>query len=250
MLVGTLAALASPSSARAEDLFEVQVFHARVDPYEHAAIELHSTYAGAGASTTPPPEASTKGVLYELVEPTYGIAPGWEIGMHFQEAIRSDGMPVWGGARARVMTITRDESESGWHFGFNLEGGYGPPRFDADMWTVEARPIVEWTCPWLDLDLNPVLVEPLAGDHVGVPHFVPSFAARAVIAETLSPGLEYYGDLGPLTSMGPVASQRHYIFEAIDVVRYREWILHAGLGEGLTSASSKWIVTTDLGHIF
>jgi hypothetical protein len=48
----------------------------------------------------------------------------------------------------------------------------------------------------------------------------------------------------------PLAHQRHYVFETVEVVRWPEWIVHAGVGEGLTSASTRWIVTSIVGHVF
>ena len=48
----------------------------------------------------------------------------------------------------------------------------------------------------------------------------------------------------------PHSEERHYAFEVVDVVRWPEWILHAGPGEGLTPASTWLIVTTILGQVF
>jgi hypothetical protein len=45
-------------------------------------------------------------------------------------------------------------------------------------------------------------------------------------------------------------SARHYVFETVDLARWSEWIVHVGAGEVLTPASTSWIVTSIVGHVF
>ncbi len=94
---------ANPRLARADDLFEIDVFHVRVNQPLQFGTELHSNYVVSGAPRDAP-ELSANHVLYELVEPTFGIVEGWEVGAHIQEAVRPTG-PDWGGARLRTMAI-------------------------------------------------------------------------------------------------------------------------------------------------
>jgi hypothetical protein len=91
---------------------------------------------------------------------------------------------------------------------------------------------------------------PLGADSAGIPQLQPALALRLLFAGLVQPSVEYYAQLGPVSHFVPLAWQRHYIFETIDVVRWREWIVHIGVGEGLTSASSRFIVTSLLGHHF
>jgi hypothetical protein len=96
MLGGLCVGASLASSARAEDLFEIQVFHTPIVAPKHFDVELHSNYAALGSSVVPHGDVSTQGFLYEMIEPSFGIAPGWEIGGHIQQAFRSDGVLVWG----------------------------------------------------------------------------------------------------------------------------------------------------------
>ena len=249
-----LSIVGASQAAHAEDLFEIQVFHARVAPYQHFQLELHSNYAGDGATVTTPPEASTSGVLYEMLEPSYGFAPRWEVGAHLQQSLRPDGTVDWGGAKLRAMVLLTephsDVETTVFHFAINVEGGYQPARIDPARWGTEIRPVIDWTRAWFDVDVNPIIAFGWSGDHAGVPQLQPAASVRATIAETVAPGVEYYAQLGPLSDIPPVAEQRHYVFQTVDVVRWPEWIVHLGFGEGLTSASTRWIVTSILGHVF
>ncbi len=251
-LLGAIGAMASfAPSARAEDLFEVQVFHARVVPRGHVDVELHTNYAAVGPRRIARGEVSSNGTLYELLEPSYGIAPGWEIAAHVQQAFRPDGTLLWGGEKLRVMKLFNPEDEGGeWHFALNAEGGYQPERFDPARWGVEVRPILEWTPGVVDIDLNPIVAVPLAGEDAGIPQLMPAISLRLALGAIVQPSIEYYAELGPLTHMTRADIQRHYVYETLDVVRWRAWILHAGIGQGLTRSSTTFVATTILGHIF
>jgi hypothetical protein len=251
-MLGTLCVGASlVSSAHAEDLFEIQVFHSPIVAPTHFDLELHSNYAAAGPSVVPKGEVSSAGVLYEMIEPSYGIAPGWEVAAHIQQAFRPDGVLVWGGNKLRVMGMfTDDDPRARWRFAVNLEGGYQPRRFDPAQWGLELRPVVEWTEGAFDVDLNPVVAAPLGGDDAGIPQLQPSVALRVVLGDLLKLSAEYYAQLGPISRMPPVELERHYLFETVDVLRWREWIIHIGVGEGLTTASTRFVATSLVGRHF
>ena len=95
--IAFLLALLWPSAAAAEDLFEIQVFHARVNDAGQPALELHSNYAG--------------GVLFQNIEPSVGVARSWEVGLHLQHAIDAQGV-AWGGARLRTMALLATDERS------------------------------------------------------------------------------------------------------------------------------------------
>ncbi len=247
-----LFASAIARDARAEDLFEIQVFHARVTRQGTFGAELHSNYGAAGARVTPEGEASTKGVLFQLIEPSYGVARGFEIAAHLQHAFRPDGTVDWGGAKLRAMYLLTPgvDGADGWHLAINAEGGYMPRRFDANRWGMEVRPVVEWTHGALDIDFNPMIAIPFGAERPGVPELQPAVSTRYALAGVVSPSLEYYAQLGPVTDMRGIAGQRHYVFETLDVIAWPHWILHGGVGQGLTAASTKWIVTVLVGRLF
>lgn len=232
----------------ADDLFEIEVFHVRVNQPMQFGTELHSNYVVSGAARDPP-ELSPNHVLYELVEPTFGIASNWEIGAHLQEAIRPTG-PDWGGARLRTMVILPTPDSFPLRFGGNFEGGYTPPEYGPATWDFEFRPIAEWRLGGFDIDLNPILDVPFDGPSPGVPRFEPAAAVRYTLLDTLDLGAEYYASYGPVSRFDPVAKQGQYVFETLDLVRWPAWRARVGLGEGLTAGSNPLTVTTIFGHFF
>ena len=46
----------------------------------------------------------------------------------------------------------------------------------------------------------------------------------------------------------PLPAQSHYLFETIDLVRWKGWEIQVGIGAGLTPASNPLVVKCILGH--
>ncbi len=135
-------------------------------------------------------------------------------------------------------------------FALNVEGGYTPPAYNPNTWDVEVRPVAEWRFSNFDIDVNPIIDFTFTGPSGGVPHFNPAAATRFTVLGTVDLGVEYYATFGPLSSFEPVSKEGQYIFETLDLVRWPEWRVRAGLGEGLTAGSNPLTVTTILGHFF
>ena len=244
-------ALALPlaGQAHAEDLFEVQVFHSRIAPAQKLMLELHSNYVTASAPSVTPPEQPSGGVLFQQIEPSYGIAPHTEVAVHFKHAIDAHGV-TWGGVVVRGMTLLRDAQDSPVKIGINVEGGYTAARFDPARWIAELRPVIEWEDGLRDIDLNPVVAFRFTGADRGIPMFQPSVSTRVIIAQVVAPGVEYYADFGPVSDFLPLAQQHHYGFVTADILASRRWPIHFGAGAGLTPASSRAIITILVGHEF
>ena len=171
-LLAATSTFVSVRGAFADDLFEIQVFHVRVDDPGQVGAELHSNYVVSGAARDAP-ELSPNHVLYETVEPTWGFAKGWELGAHIQSAVRPTGVE-WGGNKLRIMAIVPTPASFPIRFAANFEGGYDPPAYDPGKSALEIRPIAEMRLGAFDFDLNPVLATNGEGAHAGVPRFEPS----------------------------------------------------------------------------
>jgi hypothetical protein len=245
-LLAVTTSFAFVRDAAADDLFEIQVFHVRVDEPGQVGAELHSNYVLSGVARESP-ELSPNHVLYEMVEPTWGFAKGWELGAHIQTAVRPSGVE-WGGNKLRIMAIVPTASTFPIRFAANFEGGYDPPAYDPGKSALEIRPIAEMRLGPFDFDLNPVLATNGEGARAGVPRLEPSGAVRFALLHTVDLSVEYYAALGPLNGFLPLDKQSHTIFEAVDLVRWPHWVVRAGIGEGLTESSNGIIFTTMLGH--
>jgi hypothetical protein len=241
-------ALAFPDDARADDLFEIQVFHVRVNEPGQFGTELHSNYVASGAPREAP-ELSANHVLYEMLEPTLGLTKNWEVGAHFQAALRPSGLE-WGGMKLRTMVVAPTPEDWPLKFGVNFEGGYVPPEYDPGAWIFEVRPIAEARWGDFDFDVNPIFTVGFDGPSAGVPRFEPAAAVRYTVLETVDLGLEYYAAFGPLDRVAPVSKQGQYVFETVDLVRWPAWRARIGVGEGLTSGSNTLTFTSMIGHFF
>jgi hypothetical protein len=238
------------AKAAASDFFEIQVFHATLNAPKQLSLELHANYVPVGVRSSVPPLLPTDGVLYQNVEPVVGVTRSMEVGVHLLGALRPGSRADWGGIRLRTLFRLPMRRGCPVQLALNLEAGYSPAGYDPTRWSAEARPIIEWHPGHWDIDFNPVFAFPLTGAHAGVPSFEPAAQVRYELEHALTLGLEYYGATGPLTAVEPVDRQGHYVFETVDIIQWPKWIVHFGIGQGLTTGSSPVILTSIVGHRF
>jgi hypothetical protein len=168
-------------TARGDDLFEISVFHARVNEPGQLGLELCSNYVARGVLARDAPEASPDRVLYEMLEPSIGIARGWEAAIHLGLAQRPDGTVDAGEMKYRFMGVAPKLPGVPLKLAVNLEGGYLNARFEPARWTGEIRPILELSIGDLDVDLNPVMSFGWTEPHAGIPRFEPEAAVRYTV---------------------------------------------------------------------
>jgi hypothetical protein len=241
-------ALAAARRAQADDLFEIQVFHVRVNEPGQFGTEVHANYVASGAAREAP-ELSPSHVLYAMLEPTYGLMKNWEVGAHLQAASRPTGLD-WGGLKLRTMVIIPMPDDFPLQLAVNFESGYVPPQYDPGTWLFEVRPIAELKVGSFDFDVNPIVTFGFAGPGAGIPRIEPAAAVRYMLLKTVDLGVEYYAAFGRVDGFTPIAKQGHYVFETVDLVRWPAWRVRLGVGEGLTSGSNPVTITTMFGHFF
>jgi hypothetical protein len=248
VIAGALLLLAPPACA--QDPFEIQVYRADVNEPHHFGLELHSNYVARGGTTSDAPELPAYHVLHETLEPSFGLTRWWELGAYVQSAVRPDGRIDFGGVKLRTKFRYPRADDAALQFGINLEVSYIPAAYDAAMWGSEIRPIVAWTPGRFLLAVNPILSFEWTGPNTGIPHFEPAAMITYAFGDVLSLGLEYYGALGPLQNVPPLAQQQHYLFEVFNVLAFRGWEIQFGIGEGLTPASNAIVFKRILGREF
>ena len=238
-------------SSRATDPFEIQVYDGTANPVGVPGLELHINDWATGHHEATLPEAPLHGQVHWTLEPSLGVAPFWELGAYLQLAARTDaGVFDWAGAKLRLKFVTPPGWDAHWRLGVNLELSYLPATYDASRWGSEVRPIVAWQDEaWLFV-VNPILDQSLANP--GATNG-PSLEPAAKVWRSLGRfalGVEYYGNLGPVSSLLPLRDQEHYVFEAIDILHVEDIELNAGVGEGLTAASAGIVIKAILGYEF
>ena len=248
VLSGVFSLLAT-SQAQALDAFEIQVYDGTADGPGQPGIELHANSVVSGQREAVPPELPSDHQTHLTLEPSLGITHWWEIGMYLQSTILPDGTLDYAGFKLRSKFVRPGWPSERLRWGVNLEISDLPPSYDRNRWGAEVRPILAYTTPAgrLAFAFNPILDFDLAGATRGWPSFEPALSALFVLDGLVSVGLEYYGDLGRVDQPSRAGAEQHYLFEVLNVLRWRRLELNFGVGEGLTAASNPFVVKMILG---
>ena len=193
-----VAALILPSSSRAADPFEIQVYDGTADPPGAPALELHVNHVVNGVNT-PPPATPADGITHFTLEPSVGLSTWWELGGYLQTALRADGRFEYAGVKLRTKFVTPPDFYPHLRLGVNVEIAWLPSAYDPGRWGGEIRPIGAWeNARWL-LAVNPILGTPLAGAAArSGPTLEPAATAMFKVGHRIAAGLEYYASLGPI----------------------------------------------------
>ena len=212
-------------------------------------VELHAIARPSLAASGLGPASGSldPGLLHFALEPQAGVADRLEAGAYFETSVWPDGSVRVEGGKLRLK----------WHFApdswpvdmaVNVEVGRSDPLSGEPVWAGELRPILWKRLGRCRAGLNPIVgfgFQPL-----GVPTFEPAAKLDCEVVWNLAPGLEYYGDWGPLTGLWPLAQQQHFLFYTLDVYRWPKVEVNVGAGEPLTRASGPWILNANLGWQF
>jgi hypothetical protein len=249
-MLSTALSLLGSSQARALDAFEIQVYDGTADAPGQPGLELHANTVVSGQRDAVPPELPSNHQTHLTLEPSLGITRWWELGMYVQTTVLPDGTFAYSGVKLRTKFVRPSWPSQRLRFGVNLEISDLPARFDPNRWGAEVRPILAYATPGgrFAFAFNPILDFDLAGAGTGGwPSFEPALSALFVLDGLLSAGLEYYGDTGPIGQPSRASAQQHYLFEVLNVLRWRRIELNVGVGEGLTAASNPFVVKMILG---
>lgn len=241
------AVLFGPSAARAVDPFEIQVYDGTVGDPGQPGVELHANTVIAGVRTSEPPELPQHHQSHFTLEPAVAITRWWEVGMYLQSVLLPDGSFEYAGSKVRTKFVAPPHPGSPFHWGINLEVSRLPEQFERDRWGAEIRPIATWSSGAVYVSVNPILDLSLAGPAHDPPSFEPAATICYVIPGALSAGIEYYGNFGPIGRWLPVSAQEQYLYEVVNVLRWKRLELNVGVGEGLTDASNGFVAKMILG---
>jgi hypothetical protein len=245
-----VALLLCPQSARAIDFYEIQIYEVETAPYRRFTLELHSntttTATGQWAKQAIDPYQ-----IHETLEGTYGLLPWLEVGQYLCTAKLSNGHYEYSGARTKVhFGVPQSE---GWpiEVGFNIELDYMRFQAEDNPLTLEIRPILEKKYGRFMVVGNFAFEKPFSGSqtHKGV-QFDPSGEVVYKLADWVSPAVEYYGDMGPISSMPGAQRQQHFIVPALNFDFLPQLELNMGVGVGLTRTSNGLFLKSIIGWTF
>jgi hypothetical protein len=250
LLVAVASIAASPRAARAVDPFEIQVYDGAINDPGHAGIELHLNSVVSGRRDAVPPEFPANHQWHFTAEGSLGVTRWWEAGAYLQTALLGDGSFHYAGNKLRSKFVLPARADNPFRLGVNLEVSRLPVEFDSDRWGAEIRPIATWTAASgiAYAAVNPIVDISLAGPgRHQAPSFEPAATILYVVDRLGSFGLEYYAALGPIGSWLPAGEQEHYLYEVINVLRWTRLELNAGVGEGLTDGSNRFVAKMIVG---
>jgi hypothetical protein len=238
--------LATAVSAHAVD--EIQVYNAEIAKVGQWTFQLHLNYAFAGRKEPDFPGGLVPNhALNGTGEWAYGITDWWEMGFYTPFAVDQNLTPYSNAAKIRQLFVTPNADKREFFYGVNFEFSYAMPQFADTKWNMEIRPIIGFRKGDYEFIVNPIV--DIGFGQNGAAVFAPAARFARKLSETLSVGVEYYTDLGPLQNFLPVNEQQHNIYAVVDF-KVGRFDVNAGLGYGLTPGSdrlmAKMIIGTDL----
>jgi hypothetical protein len=256
LLLAVVSALSAlwPASASAQGNFEIQVYGSETVAPGSTMVELHSNTALRGMTRFEEGILPTEHAIHETLEITHGWTPWFETGFYLFTSIQTQGPDEglwWVGSHFRPRVRAPEDWQLPVGLSLSVEVGYQQRRFSADTWTLEIRPIIDKQIgPWY-FSFNPALEQSLKGPSrkTGI-EFAPAVKVGYDLTKVVSPGIEYYGGLGPIGNFSPTAQQQQQLFAVVDLNVDPRWELNFGVGFGLTPATDSLIIKMILGRRF
>lgn len=241
--------VATPSASSAQDNYEIQVYGSETVPQGHTMFELHSNFTFEGKRDPSDGTFPDDHAEHETVEITHGFNSWFETGFYFFTSERSGQGFQWVGDHIRP----RVRVPESWHWpvGVSLsqEIGYQRRQFSPATWSYELRPIIDKKVGRWYASLNPTLERALRGPGVDERfEFSPNVAIAYDVNKLVNLAGEYYGAMGPLGALDPIAEQEHQVFGAVNLNFSPNWEFNFGYGVGLTGATDHTVVKMILGR--
>jgi hypothetical protein len=244
--VASILLMAATVSARAVD--EIQVYNAEIAKVGQWTMQLHLNNAFIGRTEPDFPGGLIPNhALNGTPEWAYGITDWWEMGFYAPFAIDQNGTPYSNAAKIRQLFVVPHAAEREVFYGINFEFSYAMPQFSDTKWNMEIRPIFGIRKGDYEFIVNPIVDIGFGQDGQAI--FAPAARFARKLSETLSLGVEYYTDLGPMQNFLPFNEQQHNVYAVVDF-KIGRFDVNAGVGYGLTPGSdrlmAKMIIGTDL----
>ena len=181
------------------------------------------------------------------LELTYGLTDKLEVAAYVDYAHPNGGSFQYAGSKYRLRGSLFEQGELPVDLGWYAElEWHRTPQFDDQNLELELRPILSKDLGRFSVVLNPKFEKVLVGPDNNKSWefgYVAGVYYRAV--RWLSPGVEFYGGIGPITNVDAITEQQHYIFPvlrgALGGLEY-----NVGPGFGLTRGSDRVLVKFNL----
>ena len=247
-----LALLSHPAFAQSDP------FDFKVDAYPTAGrneLELESVNSvvplghHAGGEGTSAGDLPSNLMYRTSLELNYGLTDRIEGGAQLNLA-RANGRSLqYAGSDFHLRGSTWPSSERPLDLGWRVELEWRrAPQFDESQLDLELIPIIARRIGRFEIDLNPVFEKAIfvGPDKNKGFNFLYSAGLYYRCLNWLTPGLEIYGQMGPLEHFNPLRAQQHYLFPVIKGELPGDLKYSVGPGIGLTRGSDRLITKFSL----
>jgi hypothetical protein len=236
--------------ARAVDFYEIQIYTTDTTPKNTLEIELHSNSVTTATGTEAHHQLNPY-QIHETIEATYGLTPHIEVGQYFATAKLGNGNYEYAGSRTKCHFGLAMTDSWPFRIGGNVELDYMRRAAEENPLTLELRPIIQRRLGKLWIVANLAFAKPFRGPgtHKGMT-FAPSGEITYDLFEWVSPGLEYYGDMGAVQHFPSVQDQQHFVVPVLNFHFLPQLELNLGVGLGVTRASNGAFVKSIVGWGF
>ena len=228
---------------------EIQVYNAQIAAPGVFNLTLHNNYTPVGRTGPSfPGGVAPNHTLNGASEWAYGVSDWFEAGLYLPlYSISGSGAWTYNGFKVRTLFVKPDAADQAFFYGVNFEFSWNTAHWDQNRNTSEIRPIIGWHLGSYDLMVNPILDNSYKG--FSRLDFAPATRLAYNLNKTWALAAEEYDDFGPLRGFYPASQQQHQLFGVFDY-NGKPWMLEAGIGVGLTSATDplvlKLILSRDL----
>jgi hypothetical protein len=232
--------LALPRAACAQT-DEIQVYDAQIAAPGIFNLTWHNNYTPDGLTIPDHPGGIIPNhTLNGVPEWAYGVAPWFEAGLYLPlYSLAGNGAVTFNGFKLRALFVEPDAGNQRFIYGINFEFSYNTEHWEQNRYSQEIRPIIGWHLGQLDVIVNPILDNSYKG--FSQLTFAPATRVAYNFNKAWAVAAEEYDEFGPLHGFYPPSEQQHQLFGVIDH-KGKIWMVEAGVGFGLTSATDKVVL--------
>jgi hypothetical protein len=232
--------IVAPAAARAQDPFEIQVYEYDLVPVGKWNLETHLNRVAKG---------EMKDQNHLTFELTRGITPNFEMAGYLVTSTRPGVNGELAGWRLRPRWKV-PENKLPFKFSISTEFGFPKKAYEPVDWTLEIRPILEWSWDKTQLDVNPVFGRAFGGPVDEGFDFEPGVRLGYSLNPKVDLSMEYYASTGEITDPAPFDSQVHQFFPGADIQLTPNIVWNVGVGFGATDAGNTLVYKMRLGWMW
>ncbi len=216
----------------AQDPFEIHVLEYENPALGEFTLENHLNYVGRGTNEFEGLVAPTQDQLHVTNELTAGLTDYASLGV-MQLNAKRPGSPL---DPAGWRLVPHFYVPSHWHWpvgvGLVTEFSFEKAMYEGSVRRVEIIPILEKSFGRVQIDVDPGVGRGIRQPSNARWEFEPAARIGYARFRRFTPSLEYYGALGPVPALLPLAREVHELFSGGDFRLARNVLWNLGIGVG------------------